>query len=69
MKLRLVGYNELQEVTHPLHDLQLQVEQLECQDEQTVRAFYQDMVLPPGFHAMFHYDGYGYWISFLTPIS
>jgi hypothetical protein len=68
-KLQRVPREDKSNLDHPLHELFLQIEQLDSYDHEAVYSFFNAMQVPDGFYAITTTDEYGYWIEFYKLID
>jgi hypothetical protein len=66
IKMSNVYWTEINEnPAHPLYDLQQKINNLDCNDTDSVLRFFDQMTVPTGFYATTTQDEWGTWIQFM----
>lgn len=66
IKMSNVYWTEInQDPSHPLYDLQQEINNLDCNDADSVVRFFDQMTVPTGFYATTTQDEWGTWILFM----
>lgn len=70
IKMSTVYWTEINEdLDHPLYDLQQKINNLDCNDTDSVIRFFEQMTVPTGFYATTTQDEWGTWIQFMREVA